>query len=80
MLDLIHKIIVYLIVVYAMISFSAGLPPFDFNILEKEFYPSNDILKYLIVSVLLLVMILIFGVSTYKLVQPDDVRVLLSKA
>jgi hypothetical protein len=79
MLTILHKLIIYGIVLYAFISFSAGLPPFEFNIIEKQFYPKIPALKYVIIALILLFMLSTTVTSIYYMLHPNDVRVLLSK-
>ena len=78
MLKLIHKILVIILVLYSCISFSAGIYPFEESIINKSFLPENDILKYLIVSLLIIFMLLFSVITVRNSFQVDDIKVLLS--
>ena len=76
----IYRMLVVLLVLYICVSFSAGLPPFENHIFEKEFLPSNEGMRYFVSSLLLLLMLLSIWYSVWASLQNCDVRVLLSKA
>lgn len=78
MLKIFHKLLVLILVLYSCLSFSAGVYPFEQNILSKEFLPSNAGLKYFIVALLLLFMLTFAGLTLKSTFQVDDVKVLLS--
>ena len=78
MFKLIHKILLLILVLYSCISFSAGIYPFEDSIINKAFLPENDILKYLILSILIIIMLLFSVVTVRNTFQVDDAKVLLS--
>ena len=78
MLKVFHKVLVLILVLYSCVSFSAGIYPFEQNVLSKEFLPENNILKYLVIVLLLLFILFLSGMSVKNMFQVDDVKVLLS--
>ena len=76
---MIQKVLVLLLVLFNVITFTAGLPPYDEHIFNKSWYPANNGLKYTIASLILVIILLFLGSTILTTFQTDDIRVLLSK-
>ena len=70
-----------LFVTYTIISFNIGITPFENNIVNKEFLPSNNALKYTSASAMLLGMLLwwLIAIGIALSSKVSDPRVLLTK-
>lgn len=77
-LKTIHKVLVLVLVLYSCISYSAGVYPFEQSIINKEFLPNNNGLKYTIVSIILSLLLTFAFLTVRYTFQVDDVKVLLS--
>ena len=75
-----YKVLLIGLIIFNIVSFSGGIYPYDENILDKNFYPDNSVLKYTIMSVLMVVMLIFVIYSFYFIWKSDDLDVLLSRA
>lgn len=75
-----YKLLLITLILFNVASFSGGFYPYDESILNKDFYPNNSVLKYTVMSVLMIVMLIFVVYSFYFIFKSDDIDVLLSRA
>ena len=75
----IYKFLLIALILFNVITFTGGFYVYDENILGKDFYPENSTLKYILMSMLLIVILLFVVHSYYFIFRSVDVDILLSK-
>ena len=80
MIKTFHKVTLFLVFLYMTLAFCIGFQPIEFenNLLEKEFYPNNPG-KYVVISLIFLVLLVLNLFNGLLVFQVDDIKVLLSK-
>jgi hypothetical protein len=79
-MKMVYKLLLITLIIFNVASFSGGFYPYDTSILNKDFYPDNIVLKYSIMSTLIVVMLIYVVYSFYFIWKSSDVDVLLSRA
>ena len=72
--------LVAVFIIYSLVAFLVGLPPYKKNILKKKFVPLKPMFRYPIIALLVMLCVTIGYTSIHFVMQKQvDVNVLLSE-